>query len=420
MKKITTLLFTIYVSVSFAQKKIEDNNNVVFYETINKKEQTDKLTNKGYTYKAGRPVFIVLNIQASIPNDDFLAKREQEELKNNFNIHVDCITQTTEIKFLNRFKTVLKYSYEDSPQKVIYWSGKFEEKPIIYEHILQSSAYFSDILNLDVRSSYIEEFNQKLASFTTDFIDTPTENSLPVSNRFVQNVITQILYHLQEESIFFNLNFKNVKRVTYKTNFDIDNDRLKEILFDEKGRPTKVVFDDLNDKNYRYESVFEYEKDLIRNIIGKSTNDYHTESPVFYQDDTLYVYDSYSIKTYKLNKNLFLISEDYFYDQEKYYFTVNQTFLNNTTYSFIENDHMNDRVYNFNSEKQFFPIKVKIRDDINGEIKRINDKLYIETGYEADTHYHFDENNRIIKIVYKPKDASHKDRIIDYLYEYYN
>ena len=232
MKKITTLLFTIYVSVSFAQKKIEDNNNVVFYETINKKEQTDKLTNKGYTYKAGRPVFIVLNIQASIPNDDFLAKREQEELKNNFNIHVDCITQTTEIKFLNRFKTVLKYSYEDSPQKVIYWSGKFEEKPIIYEHILQSSAYFSDILNLDVRSSYIEEFNQKLASFTTDFIDTPTENSLPVSNRFVQNVITQILYHLQEESIFFNLNFKNVKRVTYKTNFDIDNDRLKEILFD--------------------------------------------------------------------------------------------------------------------------------------------------------------------------------------------
>ena len=81
---------------------------------------------------------------------------------------------------------------------------------------------------------------------------------------------------------------------------------------------------------------------------------------------------------------------------------------------------MNDRVYNFNSEKQFFPIKVKIRDDINGEIKRINDKLYIETGYEADTHYHFDENNRIIKIVYKPKDASHKDRIIDYLYEYYN
>lgn len=420
MKKIATLLFTIYVSASFAQKKFDDNNNVVFYETINKKEQTDKLTNKGYTYKVGRPVFIVLNIQASIPNDDFLAKREQEELKNNFNIHVDCITQTTEIKFLNRFKTVLKYSYEDSPQKVIYWSGKFEEKPIIYEHILQSSAYFSDILNLDVRSSYIEEFNQKLASFTTDFIDTPTENSLPVSNRFVQNVITQILYHLQEESIFFNLNFKNVKRVTYKTNFDIDNDRLKEILFDEKGRPTKVVFDDLNDKNYRYESVFEYERDLIRNIVGKSTNDYHTESPVFYQDDTLYLYDSYSIKTYKLNKNLFLISDDYFYDQEKYYFTVNQTFLNNTTYSFIENDHMNDRVYNFNSEKQFFPIKVKIRDDINGEIKRINDKLYIETGYEADTHYHFDGNNRIIRIVYKPKDASHKDRIIDYLYEYYN
>ncbi|WP_334125761.1 hypothetical protein [Empedobacter brevis] len=420
MKKIATLLFTIYISASFAQKKFDDNNNVVFYETIDKKEQTDKLTNKGYTYKTGHPVFIVLNIQASIPNDDFLAKREQEELKNNFNIHVDCITQTTEIKFLNRFKTVLKYSYEDSPQKVIYWSGKFEEKPIIYEHPIQSSEYFSDILNLDVRSSYIEEFNQKLASFTTDFIDTPTENSLPVSNRFVQNVITQILYHLQEESIFFNLNFKNVKRVTYNTNFDIDNDRLKEILFDEKGRPTKVVFDDLNDKNYRYESVFEYEKDLIRNIIGKSTNDYHTESPVFYQDDTLYVYDSYSIKIYKLNKNLFLISDDYFYDQEKYYFTVNQTFLNNTTYSFIENDHMNDRVYNFNSEKQFFPIKVKIRDDINGEIKRINDKLYIETGYEADTHYHFDENNRIIRIVYKPKDASHKDRIIDYLYEYYN
>ncbi|GGE98022.1 hypothetical protein GCM10010984_14490 [Chishuiella changwenlii] len=395
------------------------HDKVVFYETYNKSNDIDKIDLRNLNYKAGEPVFIVINVESSVPNEDFLAQREQEELKSNFGIKTDFINYTADIKFYNRFKTVLKFSYEDSPKQVIYWSGKMDDKPIVYDGLLKSSEYFSPYLKQNKYSSYIESFNKRKDILITDFVDNPTDKSIQISNRLVNKMLLQSLYNMKEESNFFEINFKNIKRVTYTSNFDIDNDKLKEVTFDKDGKPLRIVFEDLKDKNYYYQSSLVYEDNILRKIVSESTNDYHTEVPVFYQDDKLFTYDQYSIKQYRLGENNFLLSEDYYYDDEKFYFLVNQVKVNNNVLRFIENDHMNDRTYSFKSLKDYFPIKIKIREDIDEEIKRVNDKLYKETSSSYEIEYHFTNNNLIDKIVYIEKANPKQKRIINYIYEYY-
>lgn len=420
MRKLNYVLFiaVVFYSNIFAQKVLE-KNKVVFYETYNKLDEIDKIKTRNITYKAGEAVFIVLNIEASIPNEDFLAKREQEELKNNFGIKTDFINYTSTIKFYNRFQTALKFSYEDSPKKVIYWSGKMDDRPIVYDGLLKSSEYFSQYLNQNKHSSYVELFQKTLDSFTKDFIDNPTEKSILISNHVAHKMAIQILYNLREESNFFEMNFKNIKRISYKTNFEIDVDRLKEVFFDRDGKLIKIVFDDLSDKNYYYQSTLQYEDNILRKIISESTNDYYSEVPVFYKDNELYSYDQYSIKRYRTDENNFLLSDDYFYDNEKFYFLVNQVTLKNNNLRFIENDHMNDRVYNFKSFTNYFPVKIKIREDIEKELKKINAKRYKESSLSSEIAYHFNDNNLIEKIVYTDKKNPNEEKIIQYVYEFY-
>ena len=419
MKKSLFLFLLLNTTSVFSQKNTLNNTNIVFYETNNPNVSVDKLSFKGYTYKVGGPIFIVINIEGFTPNEDFLAKREQQELIKNFGGKVDFINHTTVIKFLNRFNTSMKFTYEQSPKKVIYWSGKFDEKPIIYDGLIKSSEYFGERLNLNKNSSYIDEFNKKLADFTTDFIDNPTENSILISTKFMKEIVSRILFNFDNESIFFNMNFKNVKHITYKTNLDKDVNQLKEIFFDKNGYPTRIIFDDIKDKKYKYETIFEYDKDILKKSIRKYNGEIDNESSFFYKNNEMYIYGDYSITKYLLSNNQFLNNEYYFYDTEKFYFTVNQTIHDNNSYRYIEYDHMNDRIYKFNSNTIFFPIEVKIRDNRPYKIEKINQYLYKENAIEKDIYFHFNEKNLISKIIYQSKDKTEKELIIEYLYEYY-
>ena len=143
------------------------------------KESKDKVLISG-----GKPVFVIA-ISPHLASDSFVTEREKNELQKNFkSLQADVRLEYTDV-IIFKNKNNRKFDFQksnESLERVFYWDGKVDSEPVLYEGLMNATAFFAQELNLNVVSSYGIEFEKLKEEYLTPPEEKITKKSKEVSD----------------------------------------------------------------------------------------------------------------------------------------------------------------------------------------------------------------------------------------------
>ncbi|SMC32758.1 hypothetical protein [Moheibacter sediminis] len=384
-----------------------------------------------FNFKKGEPVFVIVNVQHSIPNDSLLAVRELHELKKNF-AHLKAnffiVHKNAVLDFQNDSQQEYRLDdYNTQYQSVIFWDGKANSDVYQFESIIQSSEAYSPQLGIDKTSSYVAEFNQKKKELSKYKNETVNQNSAATSKKYISNLFLAEVYYLKNEEHFFTADFKGVKKLTVKSNYKKFKNPVNEAEFDLNGNPTKLILqsDDIDGKKIHLE--FSYLSGALKKLVstyagedGKSRN----QGEFYYQDGNMYdVHSEESLTKYHLNENGFLLNHGYYFDESRYFILEDHLTFKGKILSYRDYGNLNNRDYTINSLQNFFPVKIAVRNEHFYEIQKKSANEFLINSDESTTKVLLNEKGLISKVIMEnlemDRESKPMDLIFEYFYEYY-
>lgn len=385
-----------------------------------------------FNFEKGKPVFVVVNIQHSIPNDSLLAVRELKELEKNFkqlNAKFVRIHSNAVLNFQNQNQEEYRFDdYNTQYQAVIFWDGRPESDVYQLEAIIQSSEAYSPQLGTNKNSSYVDEFldkKEKLTDFRTDQI---TPKSIEISKKYISHLFLSEVYYLKNEENFFPVDFKGVKKLTVKSNYKKFKNPVNEAVFDQKGNPVHLILQSDDSDGKKIDIVFVYENEVLKFLNSSfkdSEGEYVDAEEFFYQDGNLYEPFNYegSFSRHYLNENGFLLSHSYIFDEYRFLIMEDELTFKDKTLSYRDFGSLNNFDYTLNSLDNFFPVKVKYRNGEISEIKKISSKEFQMKDEYSSTKVYLNDKGQIAKVVMEnmemEEESKPMDLIFEYFYEYY-
>lgn len=384
-----------------------------------------------YGFKKGTPVFVVVNVQHSIPNDSLLAIRELRELQKNFEyLGADFLTvhKNAVLNFENRDNYEIRLDeYNSQYQSVIFWNGKSDSDVYLFESIIQSSEAYSPQLNVDKTSSYVDEFLRKKEELLKFKNETINQNSVAASQKYISNLFLGEVYYLKNDEHFFPADFKGVKKLTVKSNYTGFTNPVNEAEFDQNGNPTKLILQSDDSDRKKINIQFSYLNGALKKIISTYSDEdgenIHKRE-FYYQDATMYKsMDDNAFSKYFINENGFLLSHSYYFYEYKFLNIEDELTFKGKTLSYKDYGNLNNREYTLNSPTDFFPVKVNLRNEYFYEIKRITKNEFLIDSDDSKTRIFLNEKGKISKIIMEnlelEGESKRRDLIFEYFYEYY-
>ena len=211
-------------------------------------------SNEKIVVSGGQPTFVISYAYYGASNTDEYYEREKAELEKSFkDINAKVLISTAKtivVKNKNLKKTV----FGENDSNVLFWDGKIESQPIVYNGFLKSTEYFSDLFGKPKVSSYYTDFLNKQEKLRAPVAEKITEKSKLLSRKYVNGLVTDILFHSKRGmSNLLDFNPKGVKSIKVTSN----NPKVEKVeaYFDTDGKLTEVVFTKVNLK-------FVYENEL--------------------------------------------------------------------------------------------------------------------------------------------------------------
>lgn len=354
------------------------DNNIEYYTNVQSR-----------TFKEGKPVFIVLNIQTSNPNLSIIAKREVEELKKNFGSikpEVLLVEQYTMFNFENKAKTKMKFNkVNEDYQMVLFWDGKNKSVPIQHNKIVKSSEAFSSKLGKEQESAYVQEYQDIKKEFANHFKEEINSKSQEISNLVTKEFIKNLLLKDDQFSALFPMDFNGLKKLTLTSNIPGYKNPYAELWLDSNGLPNKLLIH-TNDKNpYKSEFYFCYDKGLLKEIEMKtdeSADKFRKIKEYKYKGDKMYTVDKSSVTEYYAKDN-FLCSKTSFFNDDLFTEHVSELKLEGSVLKYQDFNQKNSYFLKLNSKTDFFPatgqlrnVKIKLdRIDAN-TIELLDERLF--------------------------------------------
>ena len=254
----------------------------------------------------------------------------------------------------------------------------------------------------DVYEARLKEYKSKKEKITP--------NSQVVSDKYAKSRLGLLFVGLYQYGLL-SLNLNDVKSITLKSS---DGNTTTAYL-DSKGNPTKIIFSD----NFFFQ--FLYEEGLLRTkghrtLFADEVTSYlyddneiftKIEEPLDKLSNTYYVYDSAQFKDKYLNYTHIYLSTDEITESSALK-KGNQIVLTRKGKNSEENF-----VFTLSNTKNYLPISYYDYNGNKGVVEEKSPILWIETLGERITEYHWDNNQRISKIVV----TEGKEKTV-YTYEY--
>lgn len=430
MKK-STLIILLFLACNFSNAQKQFNEKT--YDTEYEEGCVE------VTVSAGKPVFIVVYITNSYPNDSLIAVRELNELKNNFKgSNFYFLGKKGKIKINNSNKEVLELDeVNETYEKIIYWSGKKTSDYVEYDHLIQSSEYFSEILNTNKTSAYVEDYNAKVYSFRKQLVWEPNDQSKELSNKYLKYALFQQFKILGDFSEFLNLDFKGVKKVTINTTFKGAKNPWQEVYFNEEGNPIKAIVSTDDSDGKKATVLFEYKNSLLAKITisYKSSDDevYEESTDIYYSNGNIITADDSRFGFYRTNSGFLTYKSYYAYETQYEFLLDTYELISDKEIKYTESSQLNNYILKFNSKDKFLPVVYTLRperadDDVDKNIlvlSQVDALNYVVTSKKvADTKIKYLNKNLIIEVLLiNPDDISRGKKTnqykFDFKYEYY-
>ena len=427
IKKIVLIAVLLFCNFSIAQKQ--------FIEKTYNTEYDEGCLEVGIN--TGKPVFFMVYVNNSQPNDSLIAVREFNELKKNFKeANFYFLSKKGKIKLNNTSKENLNFDeINESYEKVIYWDGKKESELTEYKSIIKSSEYFSKILKVNKTSSYINDYNSQINSFNKQRVWEPDEHSEKLSNKYLKFFLFEQLKVIGDFSEFLNLDFKGVEKLTIKSNLEKIKNPWQEIYFNREGLPTKAIVSKDHSDETKITVNYEYKDNLLSKITvsyknsGAEESKYYTN--FYYSDKKLVVVNDSRIIVYALNSG-FLTYKSYYMHETNFDFLIDTYNLNGSNeLKYTESGGLNNNTMVFKNKESFLPVIYTIRpegDEYHKQVsvlKKINDLNYTVTSKDvAYIKIKYSNKNLISEVLLIDPDEISKNKKMnqykfDFKYDYY-
>lgn len=418
--EVTVAADSVYVEVSEAAIAVDVVGD--YEDSYTSRMTADEVIE--YNFKKGTPLFVVINIQHSNPNDSLLAVRELRELQKNFqHLGADFLAlhKNAVLKFENNAQEEVRLdNYNEQYQSVIYWDGNPNSTIFQFEGIIQSSEAYSPQLNVNKTSSYIQEFFRKKEELSKFKNETVNQKSAVVSQKYISHMFLAEVYYLKNEENFFTADFKGVKKLTVKSNYKKFKNPVNQAEFEPNGNPTKLILQSDDSDGKKINIQFSYLSGALKKLVSSFSDedgDYRNEEEFYYQDGNMYetFSDDGSFSKHYIDENGFLLSHSYFFDDYRYFTMEDELNFKGKTLSYRDYGNLNNRDYTINSLENFFPIKVNIRGDNYPDIVKISPNEY----KTSDTRIFTDNNGRIVKVIMENLEMDDEPKPMDLIFEYF-
>lgn len=420
---------SVYVDISDAATAVDMAGDYDYTTDGSYSMPDDELAQ--YDFKKGTPIFVVVNVQHSIPNDSLLAIRELRELQKNFEyLGADFLTvhQNAVLKFENRDNYEVRLDdYNTQYQSVIFWDGKTNSDVYQLESIIKSSEAYSPQLGVEKTSSYVDDFFRKKEELSKYKNETINQKSAAVSKKYISNLFLAEVYYLKNEEHFFPTDFKGVKKLTVKSNYKKFKNPVNEADFDPNGNPSQLILQSDDSDGKKIKIQFSYLSNAVKKIVstyadeeGESIN----EGEFYYQDGNMFeVHSEESFTKRYLNENGFLLNHGYYFDEYRYFILEDHLTFKGKTLSYRDYGNLNNREYTLNSLQNFFPVKIAVRNEHFYEIQKKSANEFLMTSDESNIKVFLNDKGLISKVIMEnlEMDGESKpmDLIFEYFYEYY-
>ena len=250
-------------------------------------------TNDEKHFKAGKPVFVIAELNMCTTKDEML-EREKAELEKNFKSlnaemrEVKFLLEGEELVFENNAHSTVSLrensDFEENCVNIIYWDGKKSSTPIVYDGVCLATEFFSPkLLKKKLVSSYYTHFMSKLKEYKNKE-EKITSRSKDISKAYVYNELMEWLYKgwLKNYQLI-EMEFKGVKSIVVKENGKPE----REIHLNERGEVQKVWFLPKRDEKEADMQYF-YEDGLLRKFVD-NMNVVFPEQDIFgYNDNEIF------------------------------------------------------------------------------------------------------------------------------------
>ena len=250
-------------------------------------------TNDEKHFKAGKPVFVIAELNMCTTKDEML-EREKAELEKNFKSlnaemrEVKFLLEGEELVFENNAHSTVSLrensDFEENCVNIIYWDGKKSSTPIVYDGVCLATEFFSPkLLKKKLVSSYYTHFMSKLKEYKNKE-EKITSRSKDISKAYVYNELMEWLYKgwLKNYQLI-EMEFKGVKSIVVKENGKPE----REIHLNERGEVQKVWFLPKRDEKEADMQYF-YEDGLLRKFVD-NMNAVFPEQDIFgYNDNEIF------------------------------------------------------------------------------------------------------------------------------------
>lgn len=250
-------------------------------------------TNDEKHFKAGKPVFVIAELNMCTTKDEML-EREKAELEKNFKSlnaemrEVKFLLEGEELVFENNAHSTVSLrensDFEENCVNIIYWDGKKSSTPIVYDGVCLATEFFSPkLLKKKLVSSYYTHFMSKLKEYKNKE-EKITSRSKDISKAYVYNELMEWLYKgwLKDYQLI-EMEFKGVKSIVVKENGKPE----REIHLNERGEVQKVWFLPKRDEKEADIQYF-YEDGLLRKFVD-NMNVVFPEQDIFgYNDNEIF------------------------------------------------------------------------------------------------------------------------------------
>lgn len=400
------VFFSMFLFIAFSlNASLWGQKTMMAYEKG--KEPKDKVLISG-----GKPVFVIA-ISPNAASDSFITDREKKELEQNFkNLQPDVKVEYTDV-IIFKNKNIKKFDFQklnDKLERIIYWDGKVESDPVVYDGLMNATEFFAQELDLDVVSSYNVDFEILKSDYLTPPEEKMTKRSKEVSDFFLNKSVMSVLFYLEKGSEnFYKMNFKGIKSIKAVPSKLVDDVVPMEVIFNEDGLPIKMKYG-AGKKIKSFDLI--YEDGLIRN--------YLSDERLYFVDDKIITIDQDSRTVYTRKDKDFLVSRyDTFLDDTKTVYWTQVDIVDNII-SFKQEGGLNNTTYELASRKNIFPV-------IHRVAHSEKDNLIEKKGLEIIETYHPDNkifiwtiNEKGLIEKFSVNDQREKEKIeITYLYEYY-
>lgn len=400
------VFFSMFLFIAFSlNASLWGQKTMMAYEKG--KEPKDKVLISG-----GKPVFVIA-ISPNAASDSFITDREKKELEQNFkNLQPDVKVEYTDV-IIFKNKNIKKFDFQklnDKLERIIYWDGKVESDPVVYDGLMNATEFFAQELDLDVVSSYNVDFEILKSDYLTPPEEKITKRSKEVSDFFLNKSVMSVLFYLEKGSEnFYKMNFKGIKSIKAVPSKLVDDVVPMEVIFNEDGLPIKMKYG-AGKKIKSFDLI--YEDGLIRNFLS--------DERLYFVDDKIITIDQDSRTVYARKDKDFLVSRyDTFLDDTKTVYWTQVDIVNNII-SFKQEGGLNNTTYELASRKNIFPV-------IHRVAHSEKDNLIEKKGLEIIETYHPDNkifiwtiNEKGLIEKFSVNDQRAKEKIeITYLYEYY-